>query len=31
MIKKLIDVKDLSQGIYYIIGRTAKAKIIITK
>lgn len=29
--KEVIDVKELSQGIYYIIGKTAKAKIIITK
>lgn len=28
---EVIELKDLSQGIYYIIGKTAKAKIIITK
>jgi hypothetical protein len=28
---EVIDVKYLSQGIYYIVGKTAKAKIIITK
>ncbi len=28
---ELVEIKDLSQGIYYIIGKTAKAKIIIAK